>query len=425
MNENMNELPAILGGPKTIDQKGPHFVWPLITDETRAAVMRQMDESLSIYDRSGIFEKFENKFSAYHGRKYGLVNNSGTSALMGMYFGADLKPGDEVISPTYTFYATVTPMLFTGAKPVFCDCTEDGNIDPAKIEAAITDKTKAIVVTHMWGIPCDMDAITAIAKKHNLRLLEDCSHAHGAEYKGKKVGTFGDAAAWSLQGQKTVTGGEGGILLTDDQEVHNRALLLGHYNKRCKQEIPKDHPLYQYALTGFGLKLRAHPLAIAIADQQFDHLDELLRQRGEFAEYMIDELGKFDCLEMPNTKDRKPSWYAFVMQYREQQAHGLSIENFYKAVTAEGLREADRPGSTQPIADLPLFTQTSDALPQLYPEENDTEAGVFPVANDFYQNAIKLPVWSTDKDWPMVEAYVAGMKKVLENTRTLAQKLIP
>jgi dTDP-4-amino-4,6-dideoxygalactose transaminase len=140
-----------------------------------------------------------------------------------------------------------------------------------EIEKKITDKTKAIVVTHMWGIPCDMDAITVIAKKHNLRLLEDCSHAHGAKFNEQKVGTFGDAAVWSLQGQKTVTGGEGGILLTDDGEIHTRALLLGQYNKRCKQEIPRDHPLYQYALTGFGLKLRAHPLAIAMADQQFDH----------------------------------------------------------------------------------------------------------------------------------------------------------
>lgn len=137
-----------------------------------------------------------------------------------MYAGCDLQPGDEVISPTYTFYATVTPMVFTRAKPVFADRKEDGNIDPWEIEKKITDKTKAIVVTHMWGIPCDMDTITAVAKKHNLRLLEDCSHAHGAEFDGQKVGTFGDAAAWSLQGQKTVTGGEGAILLTDDEEIH-------------------------------------------------------------------------------------------------------------------------------------------------------------------------------------------------------------
>lgn len=422
MNTSQETL-AILGGPKTIEQSGPHFVWPPISDETRKAVLEQLDRTISIYNRSDIFEQFETKFSNFHGRKYSLLHNSGTSALLGMYVGCNLQPGDEVIAPTYTFYATVTPMLFTGAKPVFVDCKEDGNIDPAEIEKKITDKTKAIVVTHMWGIPCDMDAITAIAKKHNLRLLEDCSHAHGAEFNGQKVGTFGDAAAWSLQGQKTVTGGEGGILLTDNEEIHTRALLLGHYNKRCKQEIPKNHSLYEYALTGFGLKLRAHPLAIAIADQQFDHLEEWLVKRGEFADYMIDELGKYEMLQMPNTKDRKPSWYAFVMQYQQANAHGLSIEKFYEAILAEGLIEADRPGSTMPIHNLPLFTQTNEAMPHLYSEPT-SDGSAFVGAEKYHHNALKFPVWSDDKDWPIAEAYVAGMKKVLDNTRTLAKRVM-
>lgn len=421
---NTPDTPAILGGPKTIDKSGPHFTWPPITDDTRRAVLAQLDRTISIYDRSDVFARFEDRFASYHGRKHALLHNSGTSAILAMYMGLDLKPGDEVICPTYTFYATVTPMLFTGAKPVFCDCQHDGNIDPAKIEAAITENTKAIVVTHMWGIPCDMDKIVAIARKHNLRLLEDCSHAHGAEFDGKKVGTFGDAAAWSLQGQKTVTGGEGGILLTDDQDVHTRALLLGHYNKRCKQEIDESHPLYQYHLTGFGLKLRAHPLAIAIADQQFDHLEEWLRQRGEFAQYMIDELSKYDCLSMPNTENRKPSWYAFVMQYHAERANNLPLQDFYKAVLAEGLAEADRPGSTKHIHDLPLFDHPEQAFPHLYSAEDSGAKQDFPNARTHTENALKFPVWSSKEDWRMVEAYVAGMKKILDNTRILAARAL-
>lgn len=422
----MNSLntPAILGGQKTIDSPGPHFIWPLITDETRQAVLSQLDSTISIYDKSDIFEKFENKFADYHGRKYSLLHNSGTSAILGMYTGLDLKPGDEVICPTYTFYASVTPLLFTGAKPVFCDCKEDGNIDPNAIEEAISENTKAITVTHMWGIPCDMDKIVSIARKYNLRLVEDCSHAHGAEFNGKKVGTFGDAAAWSLQGQKTVTGGEGGILLTDDNEIHTRALLLGHYNKRCKQEIDKNHPLYEYFLTGFGLKLRAHPLAIAIADQQFDHLEEWLQQRGEFAEYMIDELGKYESISMPNANNRKPSWYAFVMQYKKEQAHGLPIQDFYQAILSEGLVEADRPGSTKHIHDLPLFEHPEKVFPHLYQANTNQSSQNYPQARSYTENAIKLPVWSSKEDWPMVEAYVAGMKKILDNTRALALRAL-
>ncbi len=119
-----------------------------------------------------------------------------------MYEGLGLGLDDEVICPTYTFFATVSPLMSTGSHPVFCDCRMDGNIDPDEIIRNITPKTKAVIVTHMWGIPCEMDVIQEICLQNNLALLEDCSHAHGASYGGKKVGTFGTAAAWSLQGQK-------------------------------------------------------------------------------------------------------------------------------------------------------------------------------------------------------------------------------
>ena len=418
------EMPAILNGPRTSDIPEPHFVWPKITQDTRDAVLAQLNESISIYDRSGIFSKFETKFANYHQKKYGLLHNSGTSAILAMYMGLNLGPDDEVICPSYTFHATVTPLMFTGAKPVFCDCKDDGNIDPSKIESLITDKTKAIIVTHMWGIPCDMNAIMAIAKKYNLKCLEDCSHAHGAEVYGKKVGTFGDAAAWSLQGQKTVSGGEGGILLTDDEEIYTRALLVGHYNKRCKQEIRKDHQYYQYFQTGFGLKLRAHPLAIAIANEQFDHLDEWLQQRGEYAQYMIDNFKKFDFLSVPNITDRKPSWYAFVMQFRPELAHGLSVDAFHRALLAEGLNEVDRPGSTGHIHDMPLFENPNEVFPNLYKSKPKQSEDAFPNAVRYTQNAIKLPVWAHNEDWSIVETYVKGIKKISNNVRILSQSLL-
>jgi dTDP-4-amino-4,6-dideoxygalactose transaminase len=115
-----------------------------------------------------------------------------------MFEGINLGRDDEIICPTYTFFATISSVVYTGAHPVFCDCDESGNITVAEIQKKITTKTKAVIVTHMWGMPCDMDKIVILCKKNNLYLLEDCSHAHGAEYMGSKVGTFGDAAAWSL-----------------------------------------------------------------------------------------------------------------------------------------------------------------------------------------------------------------------------------
>lgn len=406
---------AILGGPKTIDKMPPHFVWPIITNKVKEAVLKQMDQSVSIYNKSGIFKEFEDRFAQYHDRKYGLLNNSGTSSIYAMFEGIGLQPGDEVICPTYTFYATASPLILIGAKPVFCDCLNDGNIDPLQIKNKITPKTKAVIVTHMWGVPCDMQEIKSICDEYSIKLLEDCSHAHGAEVGNQKVGTFGDAAAWSLQGQKTITGGEGGILLTDDEDIYTRAQLLGHYNKRCVQEIDQNHPLYEFAITGFGQKFRAHPFAIAMANEQFDHLDNWINTRNQYAQKMISAWNSIDFLEMPQINNKKPSWYAFVVKYKVNNALGLPIDKFHKILQAEGLVEADIPKSTRPIHSYPLFQKPHLIKPALYkPDDGENSVGQYPVAEDFYSSAIKFPVWASDtpEDANMVKDYIDGVLKV-------------
>jgi dTDP-4-amino-4,6-dideoxygalactose transaminase len=412
------ELLAILGGRKTLHVPGPHFRWPLITSTTRHAIISQLDESISIYNRSGIFKKFEDAFARYHGKKFALLSNSGTSSIFAMFEGLGFGPGDELIAPVYTFFATVSPLMQFGARPVFADCKSDGNIDPVEIEKKITSKTKAVIVTHMWGIPCDMNSIVEICKKNNLFLLEDCSHAHGAEYFGQKVGTFGHAAAWSLQGQKIVTGGEGGIMLTDEEEVYTRALLQGHYNKRCFEEISPRHHLYPYAHTGLGLKLRAHPLAVAMAYEQFQHLDDWLNQKRQFAELLITELSKIPFLKMPLLSNKKPSWYAFVINYDAKNTGGISREVFCKALKEEGLDEVDIPRSTCPLNNLSLFRMPQKALPRLYkPLTIPDEA--FPNSDAFYNTAIKFPVWALPEDEPIVKAYIKGIIKVAEQIDAL------
>lgn len=403
---------AILGGPRTIETKGPHYVWPRITQDVEQAVIKQLHTTVSIYDRSGVINEFETIFADYHGRKYALLSNSGTNAIYSMFEGLELRSGDEVICPVYTFFATVSPLMHTGATPIFCDCGNNGNISPTEIEKRVTQRTKAIVVTHMWGIPCDMDAIVSICRKHNLRLLEDCSHAHGAKYGGKLVGTFGDAAAWSLQGQKIITGGEGGIMLTDNNDLHCRALLQGHYNKRCKQEIPPDHPLAAFNTTGFGLKFRAHPLAVAMAQEQFSHLNEWLAQRQFYAERMTFAFNQFPFLKTPQVVGGRAGWYAYVMQFDATKSNGISINLFTKAVLAEGLIELDRPRSTGTLHQLPLFTNPNKVLPRLYPRSRECDQQPFPEAERFYDNALKLPVWTFHDEEQMVDLYINGIVKV-------------
>jgi dTDP-4-amino-4,6-dideoxygalactose transaminase len=415
-----NKQLAIKGGPQTLSLKGPHYIWPPITKAAERAVLKQLYSSISIYDRSGIFEKFENSFASYHERKYALLTSSGTAAIHSMFVAAGFKEGDEVICPAYTFFATVTPLLFTGAKPILCDCDVNGNIDPQEIEKKITSKTKGIVITHMWGIPCQMDKIVEICKKNKILLLEDCSHAHGARYDRKLVGSFGDMAAWSLQGPKNVSGGEGGIFVTDNDEFYYRALLLGHYNKRCKQEIPSTHPLSRYAVTGMGLKYRAHPLAVALAFETFKKLDVYLATRDKFAKRIIASIKNVAGFVPPQiTKNIQPSWYALVLQYKSEAFQGLPIEKFFKAIQAEGLIEADRPGSTVPLNLLPLFQNPVELFPVYKNNKFSYCPGQFPRAEKFYQNAIKFPVWAEKKYTRIVTAYIQGIKKVINNYQQL------
>ena len=345
----VNEL-AINGGEKTINVPGPHFVWAEITEKTEKAVLKQLHESISIYDKSGIIEKLENRFSKYHKLKHSVLFNSGTSTIHAMFIAAGLGKGDEIICPAYTFHATISPIFFTGAVPVLADCLDSGNINPEEIKKKITSKTKAIIVTHMWGNPCEMNEICKIAKGNNLLLLEDCSHAHFAKFEGKLVGTFGDMSAYSLQGQKTLTGGEGGIFMTNLDKFYYKSLLFGHYNKRCKTEIPKNYSLPKFSVTGMGLKLRIHPLAAAIANEQFDKMKDVIKNRKIIAEKLINGLKNLPGIKIPKiSKKSNPTWYAFMMQYNSSELGGLPIEKFYEALIAEGCIELDRPGSTRPL----------------------------------------------------------------------------
>lgn len=410
---------ALLGGEKTIIQEKPHYLWPKITNKTKLSVLGQMDKSISIYDRSGIIEKFESRFAKLHNAKHALLTNSGTSALHSLYVASGLKKDDEVICPAYTFYATVTPLFFTGAIPVLIDCDNNGNINPQKIEEKITSKTKAIMITHMWGVPCQMDEILKIAKKHNLLLFEDFSHAHLAEYKGKYAGSFGDISACSLQGQKTLTGGEGGILLTDNDSFYYKALLFGHYNKRCKNEIPDDYPLKKFAVTGMGLKLRSHPLAVAIADEQLDNLNEVLSNRRMIAKRLSDGLRDLPGIELLKIDDYlKPSWYAFIFKYKSKDFDGLPINDFYKALVAEGCAELDIPNSTCPLNLLPLFQTPKTMFPD-YENKVNYKKGDFPCAEEFYSSVLKLPVWSAKEDIKIVDLYIKAIRKVVNNYKEL------
>ncbi|KAL9108234.1 MAG: hypothetical protein Q9227_006972 [Pyrenula ochraceoflavens] len=416
-----DSIPSVVGWrayEKPKASTNNRFDWPVIDHGMELALNDQLHTTLSIYSNNGVFEEFEREFKEVHSQPewYALLHNSGSNALSALYSACDLRPGDEVIFPVYTFHATCSSAMHFGIRPIFVDVDQNGNISAEAVEHAITASTKAVVITHMWGIPCDMAALSAVLKKHpNILLLEDCSHAHGARFNNQVVGTFGDGAAWSLQGQKIITGGEGGIVLTKHRDFHIRGLLWGHYNKRCFVEIPSDHPLRPFASTGSGLKNRAHPLAIRLALDQLRKLPSFQTHKSAYAEKLIAEIGQIPFLEPPQLRatgrraNIQPAWYALCFRFKAERApKGVTRKTFVQALLDKGLLDVDIPRSTGLLHEEALFTRPHHLLPHLYPDAASAtfkHKGPYETAKAFYDELIKIPVWAYQDDLATVEHY--------------------
>ncbi|WP_433655345.1 DegT/DnrJ/EryC1/StrS family aminotransferase [Nocardia sp. CA-128927] len=378
-------------------------------------MLDQLRGGISIYNRSGVIAELEDDLQRYFGARHAVLTSSGTAALYSMYAACGIGPGDEVIVPAYTFFATATPLLHLGATPVLADCDANGNLDPRDLPRRITDRTKAIVVTHMWGMPAQIRSLKRLADMYGLQLLEDASHAHGASVGGQKVGTFGRAAAFSMNGPKPLSAGEGGFVLTDDDEVYHRVLLHGQYNKRCRSEIPADSELHRYAVTGMGLKHRIHPLAAAVALEQLSRLDEYLDGRQRIAEHIAEELDELPGLMMPwNEPDAHSSWYGLTIQYDADSLDDVPIERFHAALLAEGCAEIDRPGSTCPLNLLPLFQEPGLLFPA-FTGKLAYAPGDYPRAEEIHHATLKLPVWHREEDLSIVDRYIEAIRKVTEH----------
>ena len=277
--------------------------------------------------------KFSIRFAAYQGCKYGISVTNGTVTLEVILRALGIGAGDEVIIPSYTFNATCSAVLFVGAKPVFADIDLDTfNIKLDAIEGLITSNTKAIIPVHMAGRSCDMDIIMAIASKHNLYVIEDSAHAHGSEWKNKRVGSIGDAGSFSFQASKNLTAGEGGAITTNNKELYERAWSIHHCGRDINGGAWYSHPM-------IGTNARLTEWQAAILDSQLDRLDGQIDTRMMNAEYLdsqLSQIGPFKTLVKDDRVTRN-SYHLYIFRYLEELAKGVSRDKFIEALSAEGI----------------------------------------------------------------------------------------
>jgi dTDP-4-amino-4,6-dideoxygalactose transaminase len=322
---------AINGGEKLITRplgKG----WPIWDEREEKALLDVLHNGHWWCGGEGtkIWE-FEDAFAEYQNAKYGVTTNSGTQALICALKAAGVEPCDEVLVPSLSYFASATCVLFINAIPVFVDSDPFFNPSAAAMEAAITDRTRAAVIVHNGGYPADMDAIMEVSRKHDLPIIEDCAHAHGSEWRGTRVGAIGHLGAFSLMAGKTLAGGEGGIILTNHDELREK---LYEYMDMGRWIQRGDKSARLGLVTNF--RMAEWPAAIMLA--QLTRIDEQIETRERNFTYLAEGLKGIDGVEPFERDPRVTRWsiYYWNFKYRQEEFDDIPRSKFLAAVNAEG-----------------------------------------------------------------------------------------
>lgn len=337
----MAERLAVDGGTPTIVEALPG--WPWFDEATIQAAMKPLRTGKVNYWTGPLGMEFEKRWAQYNGVKFAISTSNGTTALHTALGALNIGPGDEVITVPYTFIASSFCVLQIGAIPVFVDVNrEDHCMDPAQIEAKITARTRAIIPVHLYGNVCRMDEIVAIARKHNLKVVEDAAEAHGAEYKGKKVGSIGDVGCFSFCQNKTfTTGGEGGMVITDDEDVawEARSFRDHGYDVKQRMTLLDMEQALPYVHRRVGFNYRMTEMQSAIGLKELEKLESWnLPQRRKNGEMLI--AGLKDCPQIHtlpvHNEERRNGFYVFPIVVN-LDALTCDKATFLKAVIAEGV----------------------------------------------------------------------------------------
>jgi perosamine synthetase len=383
---------AVFGGrPIRSKPFPPH---PIIGAEEKRAVLRVLESgklstfiaSPGEYFLGGVkIREFEQRFCEHHGLRYAIAFNSATAALHAAVVAVGVKPGQEVVTTPYTFTSTATCALMHNAIPVFADIeSETFGLDPGAVERAITPLTAAIIVVHLFGHPARIDGIIDVAHRHNLKLIEDCAQAPGAEYGGRLVGTFGDCGIFSFTENKNITTGEGGMLITNDQKLAELARMIRNHGEAILQG-PTSRT-YSCSILGWNYRMTEIEAALGIA--QFAKMEDLNGHRAELASRLSAGLSSLPGIQTPRVAPgAKHVFYAYALKYDEAKV-GIPRNLFVKALNAEGIPFSS--GYVRPLYLTPLYQGRQAFAFENYRGLARYDKGLCPTAERLHEKELML-----------------------------------
>ncbi len=412
----MNNL-AINGGSKIREHPFPKH--PIISDEEKTAVMNVLNSgNLSTFVASpgenflgGVkIREFENNFANFIGTKFAIAFNSASSALHAAVAAVGVRPGEEVIVPPYTFTSTATSVLMNNSIPVFSDIKSDTYcLDPEKLSNVTSKLTKALIPVHLFGHPCDMDEILNFANSNGLRVIEDCAQAPGAEYKGKKVGTIGDCGVFSFQETKNIMTGEGGMLVTSDDEIAKIARMVRNHGEVL---LPTDKSRsYKSEILGWGYRMTEMEAALGVV--QLKKLEKMNSIRRELAEHLTIFINSVEGLKHTRYDFVKHAYYVYAFSFDDKKI-GISREKFCDAINAEGIPISG--GYVKPLYLNPLYLEKRAFAFKHYNGNVKYEKGICPVAEYLHEKGlIFISVCRPPATIEDMNDIISAIKKVLEN----------
>ncbi|WP_435018727.1 DegT/DnrJ/EryC1/StrS family aminotransferase [Tundrisphaera sp. TA3] len=401
--------PAMLGGPPAVAASDRAHAdasrWPIYGPEEEKAVLDVLR-----HPDYGPVAALEADWRGFLQVPHAKAHCNGTSAIASMFFALDLPPGSEILVPSYTFFATIVPMRLFGLVPAFVDVDPRTlNLDLDDAAKRLTRHTRAIFPVHWMGLPCPMDEVTDFADRHGLVVLEDAAHAHGASYRGKKMGAWGRMSIFSYQTSKPLPALEGGMGVYRERADYERATTFGHSD--APPSFPENSPYRKYAGTGLGLKLRMHPMAAALARAQLRTIDDRNRHGVARVRALNDRIARLPGLTEPPVKAGTERIYysANILSLDESKA-GISRDALIKALRAEGVRARAHRYPLQHTMALyrePGLWHHPPAIPDL------------PGSDQANRTAISLPYFTSEVP-ELIDAYARAFEKVWAHRDRLA-----